>query len=94
LIASVESRVGLGFKIIRYLSDDLFSELGKHGKLECIDGYKNSWALVVKKLSREEATSLYGEVTNEVLGSRGGWKSTTFGKKTFVSRSLSPESNK
>ena len=83
--------VAWGFKIIRHLGEDLFRELGKHGQLKCIDGFNSSWALVVKTLSRTEAVALYGEITNEVFGPRGGWKSVTFGSKIFVSEFLKPE---
>lgn len=83
--------VAWGFKIIKHLGEDLFRELGKHGQLECIDGFKSSWALVVKTLSREESVVLYGEITDEIFGPRGGWKSTTFGNKKFVSKFLKPE---
>lgn len=83
--------VAWGFKIIRYLGEDLFNTLGKHGQPECIDGFTNSWALVTKTLSREEAIALYGVVTDEVFGPRGGWKSTTFGEKKFTSKFLRPD---
>lgn len=83
--------VAWGFKIIKYLGEELFRELGKHGSLECIDGFNSSWALISKTLSREEAVLLYGEITDEVFGPRGGWKSTTFGEKKFISKFLRPE---
>lgn len=83
--------VAWGFKIMRYLGEDLFQELGKYGTLKCIDGFKSSWALVIKTLSREEAIEKYGPITNEVFGPRGGWKSTTFGNKKFTSDYLRPE---
>jgi hypothetical protein len=83
--------VAWGFKIIRHLGEDLFRELGKHGQLKCVDGFNGSWALVVKTLSRADAITLYGEITNEIFGPRGGWKSTTFGDKKFVSEFLKPE---
>ncbi|SIS77425.1 hypothetical protein SAMN05421788_1011133 [Filimonas lacunae] len=83
--------VAWGFKITRHLGDDLFNDLGKHGQLVCIDGFNSSWALVTKTLNRNEAIALYGEVTNEVFGPRGGWKSITFGNKVFVSKYLKTE---
>ena len=83
--------VGWGFKIISYLGEDLFRELGKYGRLECIDGFKSSWALVTKTLNHEEDIERYGSITNEIFGPRGGWKSTTFGNKKFVSSYLRPE---
>ncbi|WP_300599966.1 hypothetical protein [Niabella sp.] len=83
--------VAWGFKIITYLGEDLFRELGKHGRLECVDGFNSSWALIVKTLTREDAVEKYGIISNEVFGPRGGWKSTTFGDKTFCHRFLRPE---
>lgn len=83
--------VAWGFKIVTYLGEERFRELGKYGKLECIDPFKSSWALVTKTLNREEAIELYGSITEEVFGPRGGWKSTTFGNKIFTSKFLKPE---
>lgn len=83
--------VAWGFRIIRHLGEELFGQLGKNGHLECIDGIRSSWALVAKTLSREEAVTLYGEITDEVFGPRGGWKSTTFGSKKFISKYLKPK---
>lgn len=83
--------VAWGFRITKYLGDELFSKLGKHGQLECIDGFNSAWALVIQTLSREKAVLLYGEITDEVFGPRGGWKSTTFGEKKFISKFLRPE---
>lgn len=83
--------VGWGFKIMVYLGEEKFIELGKYGKLECINGFKSLWVLVTKTLSREKAIELYGPITNEVYGPRGGWKSTTFGDKRFIRSYLMPE---
>lgn len=83
--------VAWGFKITRYLGDELFSNLGKHGRLECIDGFTSSWALVIETLSREKAALLYGEITDQVFGPCGGLKSITFGEKKFVHKFLRPE---
>ena len=77
--------VGWGFKILHYLGDERFNMLHKFGNLEC--SYP-SWFLITKKLTREEAIKKYGKITNEEFGSRGGWKSVTFGKKQFCSRDL------
>lgn len=82
--------VAWGFKILTYLGEELFRELGKYGTLKCIDGFKSSWALIVGTLSRDEAIEKYGPINNEVFGPRGGWKSTTFGDKTFISDYLRP----
>jgi hypothetical protein len=38
-----------------------------------------------KMLTRSKAIELYGEITNEEFGPRGGWKSVTFGDTKFIS---------
>ena len=50
----------------------------------------NTWLYLVKKVTREECIELYGPITNEEYGIRGGWKSVTFGKTKFVSDYLRP----
>lgn len=81
--------VAWGFKILHYLGEERFGKLSKYGRLECLE--PGIWALVVKTLAREEAIEKYGAITEEILGPRGGWKSTTFGDKKFTSRFLSPK---
>jgi hypothetical protein len=76
-----------GFKIIKHLGEDKFDELRNFGSLEC--SYP-SWYLIVKTLTRAEAIEKYGPITNEEFGPRGGWKSVTFGKKTFSSQKMRP----
>lgn len=76
-----------GFKLIQRLSDEKFSELHHYGELVC--SYP-SWFLITKKLTREEAIQKYGEQTDIKLGPRGGFRSITFGKKTFVLKDLRP----
>lgn len=80
--------VGWGFRLLRHIGEERFNELRKFGELECL--YPD-WYLVVKKLSREQAIELYGEITAEEFGPRGGWKSTTFGIKKFGSTYLRPQ---
>ena len=74
-----------GFELRRRLGDSRFDALSQYGKLEC--SYPR-WFLITRELTREEAVAKYGEVTNEVFGPRGGWKSVTFGNKTFMSPRL------
>ena len=81
--------IGWGFQIVSHLGDERFNELRKFGELECI---YPTWFLVTEKLSREEASKKYGEVTAEEFGPRGGWRSVTFGTKKFISKYL--KSNK
>lgn len=78
-----------GFKIINHLGEERFSALGKFGQLECLEA--GLWALVIKTLSRQEALEKYGAITEEIFGPRGGWKSTTFGEKKFISKFLKPQ---
>ena len=77
--------VGWGYKIIKHLGDERFSELKECGEMNCI--YPN-WYLITKKLTREDAIKKYGEVTDKELGPRGGFISITFGDKKFGSKCL------
>jgi len=72
--------VAWGFKIIKRLGEDRFNELREKAELECV--YPD-WFVVSKKLTREEAIQLYGPVTHEEFGPRGGWKYIEFGDKRF-----------
>jgi hypothetical protein len=81
-----------GFKIVKRCSDLEFELLGMFGELECC---YPSWFLITKKLTRDEAIQKYGEQTNIELGPRGGFRSVTFGNKTFLFKDLKPlKSNK
>jgi len=77
--------IGWGYKILEYLGDENRHEIQKYGILHCC--YPN-WYLITKKISREEAEKTYGKITNEEFGPRGGWRSATFGDKTFSSKFL------
>lgn len=77
-----------GYPIISRCGDEIWKQLGKLGTLEYAS---QNWFLITKKLTREEAINLYGEITNEEFGPRGGWKSVTFGEKKFISKYLQPE---
>lgn len=72
-----------GFKILRYLGEDLFQQLRSVARVEYIG---DAYCVICEILTREKAIKLYGDVTEEVFGPRGGWKSVTFGNKTFVNR--------
>lgn len=50
----------------------------------------NSWVYLVRKVTREECIELYGPITNEEFGPRGGWKSVTFGTNKFGHDFLRP----
>ena len=80
--------IGWGFRILRHLGEDRFRSLGKYGDLECLS--TGEWVLVYKWLTPEEAIERFGPITHQLFGPMGGWKSTTYGKKTFSSRQLKP----
>jgi hypothetical protein len=48
------------------------------------------WLYITKKVTREECITLYGEITEEEYGPRGGWKSVTFGTTKFKHDFLRP----
>ena len=77
--------VGWGFEILKHLGEDRFHQLRRFGDLECISSsHVSRWCLVTKWLSRNEAAELFGAITDETFGPRGGWKSVTFGSKKFI----------
>lgn len=87
---SEEFPTAWGFKIIKHLGEEKWVELGRYGKKEFIQSDYNplvgNWYLITHFLTREEAVKLFGPITKETFGPRGGWRSVTFGTKTFYSR--------
>jgi len=81
--SSCGETVSWGFKILRPLGDR-FNALRQFGKLVCLS--PGQWALEVKSLTHEEALEKYGEVTSRPEGPRGGWRSITYGERTFLTR--------
>lgn len=81
--------VGWGYKIIRHCGDEIWSKLLVLGEPVCFND--GDWVLITKSLTRKEAETQYGPVTDEEFGPRGGWKSVTFGDKKFTSKCLKPE---
>lgn len=79
--------VAWGYKIIRYIGPERFDELRRIANLE----YFGEWCVVVRTLTREEATRLYDEIPSEEFGLKSGWRSTTFGDKRFVSKYHRPQ---
>lgn len=79
-----------GFRIWKRLGEEKWAELSKYGSTEFVsNGYDpmvGSWYLITYFLTREEAIEMFGAITKEVFGPRGGWRSVTFGTKTFYSR--------
>jgi hypothetical protein len=86
--ASCGEPISWGFRILRHLGEERFRALGQYGELDCVGG--KTWVLVIRRLTRDEAITLYGPITEEKRGPLGGWKSTTFGNKQFISRSMKP----
>lgn len=80
--------IAWGFKILHQLGEDRFNALKNYGRVECLNHLHHEWGLITKTLSRKEAIAQYGSITNEKFGPRGGWKSVTFGKITFISREM------
>lgn len=79
--------VAWGFRIFGNVD---FKELRKHGTIEST---YPKWVLITKYLTRKEAIQIYGEITAEEFGPRGGWKSVTFGITKFGSKILKPQVN-
>ena len=65
----------------RRIPEDIFSE-NTHKLVYSIEC--NKWLYIVRKVTREECIKLYGPITNEEYGPRGGWKSVTFGTTRFA----------
>jgi len=51
----------------------------------------NEWLYLERKVTRGECVELYGDITEEEFGPRGGWKSVTFGKTKFKHEFLRPK---
>jgi len=49
-----------------------------------------AWLYIDRKVTREECIKLYGEITDEEFGPRGGWKTVTFGTTKFKHEFLKP----
>jgi len=80
--------IAWGFELRRYLDSERFEALREHGELQCIAPFarETRWALITKRLSREEAIEKYGEITDAETGPQGGWRSITFGETRFLAR--------
>lgn len=85
----VDSWSGKPVAKVRYVIEmpsELFNE-HRH-KMVCVT--VGMWAYVDSIVTREECMELYGPITEEVYGARGGWKSVTFGNTKFISTHLRP----
>jgi hypothetical protein len=74
-----------GRYIVKRLGEEEFTAVRQKHNVQYIDG---NWMVIEKVLTRDEAITKYGEVTNEEFGVRGGWKSVTFGNKKFINKLL------
>jgi len=85
----VDSWCGKPVATVRYvinMPSELFNQ--NRSKMVCVT--VGMWAYVDKLVTREECIELYGPITEEVYGPRGGWKSVTFGSTKFISEHLRP----
>ncbi|HEV2634515.1 MAG TPA: hypothetical protein VGX23_05180 [Actinocrinis sp.] len=83
--------VAWGFPITRRLGEERWAELGKYGSLEYVGEYSSGqWFLIVKFLRPAKAIKKYGGITQLKVGPRGGFKSVTYGDKTFLVKWLNP----
>jgi hypothetical protein len=73
---------------LKHLGDEKWSEISKYGGLECNHGYPSTWYLITKNLTPQEAIEKYGKPTEYITGPKGGFRSITFGKKKFMSKSM------
>jgi len=80
--------IAWGFRIIRYLGEELYRNIDKKIITHCID--HGEWVLITKLLTREEAEKKYGKKKDDIFGPKGGWISVTFGEKEFCSKYLKP----
>lgn len=78
-----------GWKIVRPLSEERFTELKSCG-MEVLCLAKGNWVVAARRLRHADAIAAYGPVTDEEFGPRGAWKSTTYGRHKFGSRYMAP----
>ena len=83
--------VAWGFLLLCRIGEKRFDALASFGKLVCLSFGR--WALVTKELTPKEAEAKYGSVSRLELGPRGGFRSATYGEKSFLSRRLDPREN-
>jgi hypothetical protein len=79
--------VDWGFPVTRRVGEERWAMLGREGDLQYIG---DRWALVVLSLTPEIARTVYGPVTHEERGPRGGWRWAQYGETRFMSRRLDP----
>lgn len=79
--------IGWGYPIHKRLGEELWSKVSQHGDMWC--SYPN-WYLITHWMTPKEAMKKYGKITSEERGPRGGFRSVTYGSKTFSSKHLDP----
>ena len=80
--------IAWGFKILNRLGDSKFEALKSFGDVVC---FYPEWALVINYFTTEMAVKIFGDKTNIDRGSRGGFKSITFGEMKFISKHFKNE---
>ena len=68
------------------IPDPIMNGFKENLDLEYFDG--EGWVLVNGRVSVDELVELYGDITDVQYGSKGGWKSITFGETEFTYRKL------
>jgi len=86
----IDSGCGLpiswGYKVVQKLPEGVFEQV----KPSMV--YSNGeWFYATKKLTPDEAIEIYGPITLEEKGPRGGFLSVTYGETKFTNRQLRPK---
>lgn len=77
------------YKIQRIrIPEELFS---KNRDKMLYSNCNETWMYLTRKVTRKECIKLYGPITHEEYGPRGGWKSVTFGTTKFGHDFLRPQ---
>jgi hypothetical protein len=88
--------VAWGHTVNRSASKEILDQLKEHGEMAYLlnNQLEKVWCLITRSLTIEEAINRYGKIKKIQVGSRGGYKTITFGNTTFKSRRLDPRKTK
>lgn len=75
--------IAWGWHIVQTLGETAFKLLQRDYDVQCLK--KGVWVVVSKWLTVDEATQKYGPCTGVTRGPRGGFKTISYGQKTFKS---------
>ena len=76
------------YRVVSNMPSDMFNE-NRH-KMFYLGNTTGGWGYLEEVYTRAKMVELYGPVTDEEYGPRGGWKSVTFGTTRFGSDYLRP----